>query len=133
MVTPTTISEYILPLCGHRFTFGLRRIRSDWSRFADTNACGIDWNALSVADYITASTKNAEIVAGVVAQFIITVNRAGIPYDQISIAGHSLGAHVAAFSAKRVHDRTKERVDAVYGKYLLVMGFYFKFTYITYV
>lgn len=50
--------------------------------------------------YVVPATVNTHIVAENVAPFILNLVQAGVTTDKISIAGHSLGAHIAGFTGK---------------------------------
>lgn len=45
---------------------------------------------------------NTHITAEYVVQFILNLVQAGVSTEHITIAGHSLGAHVAGFTGKKL-------------------------------
>ncbi len=60
-----------------------------------TNFCGVDWSELASDGYKAASQKHIKTVGTQLASFLITLHDLKVDMSAISIAGHSLGAHVA--------------------------------------
>lgn len=76
----------------------------DWAKYGNNIVCGVDWTLLA-ADftYVVPALVNTHIVAESVATFILNlVHQADVKIENITIAGHSLGAHVAGFTGKNL-------------------------------
>lgn len=81
---------------------------------ADHNVVAVDWGAgANTINYVTARNRVPE-VATRVAQFIDFLHQNGFlaNFNRLVIAGHSLGAHIAGLTGKRV---TRGRVQAIFG------------------
>lgn len=81
---------------------------------ADHNVVAVDWGAgANSINYVTSRNRVPE-VATVVARFIDFLHQNGflVNFNRLIIAGHSLGAHIAGLTGKRV---TRGRVQAIYG------------------
>lgn len=87
----------------------------DWSRFVDTNACGVDWSPLADDNYIRAALRNTHTVAYWLARFCVRLNRIGIPSARITIAGHSLGAQIAGYVGKNLQLWTRQQLGTIFG------------------
>lgn len=90
------------------------RLSIDWAKYENTNVCAVDWNILATNLYSIAA-KNTKIVGRIVSVFLIRLHRLGIPLDQISIAGHSMGGQIAGY----VGDFMKQEnyyLEKIYGK-----------------
>lgn len=94
-----------------------------WSHFVDTNACGVDWGDLSGANYIASALKNTHITAYWVTKLMLYINKNGISFDNMTIAGHSLGGQVAGFVGKKVQHFTGETLGTIYGKFAMLVFF----------
>lgn len=88
----------------------------DWARFADTNACGVDWSPLAGDNYIRAALANTRTAAYWLARFCVRLKRAGIPPARITIAGHSLGAQIAGYVGKNVQLWTGQQLGTIFGR-----------------
>lgn len=63
--------------------------------------CGVDWSSLGAGSkYYVPLLKNTHFVAEYVTEFIRNLEEAGVRAENIAIAGHSVGAHVAGFVGK---------------------------------
>lgn len=77
------------------------------------NVIGVDWSRPSLSEY-TISSRNTKTAGRELGDFIIKLNKnMGIPFEQIHILGHSLGAHLAGFAGKRVLSRTGSKVRRI--------------------
>lgn len=77
---------------------------------SDVNVISVDWSNggdLWLINYATARArvgKTGEVVARFL-DFLVSwgaLGEVGDPYDSVTIAGHSLGAHIAGFAGKHV-------------------------------
>lgn len=81
---------------------------------ADHNVIAVDWGVgASSANYVTSRNRVPD-VATRCALFIDFLHQNGflVNFNRLIIAGHSLGAHIAGLTGKRV---TRGRVQAIYG------------------
>lgn len=70
---------------------------SDWSKFTNSNTCAVDWSRLALVEYGIAA-NNVRKVADQMIKFMNEIVLVlDIPIQKVSVAGHSLGAHVAGF------------------------------------
>ena len=86
----------------------------DWVEFVNTNICGVDWGRLAQTDYFTAAIENTKKTAYVVTLFIKGLITAGMSPTNITIAGHSLGAHIAGFIGKNLNSNSLT-IARIYG------------------
>lgn len=90
---------------------------TDWVRFGHVNACGVDWSDLFTFNYVEDAMRKTKIAAYWLAQLMRTIDAAGIRYERTSVAGHSLGAHVAGFAGKHVKAWSGgRRLSTIFGK-----------------
>lgn len=87
---------------------------SDWSKYGNVTACGVDWNIIANLNYTVAALVSTPIAGESVAEFILNLVKAGLTTANIEIAGHSLGAHVAGYTGKFLLDRG-HRLSRIYG------------------
>lgn len=77
----------------------------DWAKNGNINACGVDWSSLAAnPNYMVPALVNTHIAAESIATVILNLVEAGVRTENIAIAGHSLGAHIAGFTGKRLKD-----------------------------
>lgn len=67
----------------------------EYLKFFDSNVCVVDWERLAKYDYGTVARRNIYLVAEHVTDFMEKLHSIGVSYDNVTIVGHSLGAHVA--------------------------------------
>lgn len=65
-------------------------------------------------NYTVAALVNTNIAAESVAECILNLVKAGVRTENIAIAGHSLGAHVAGFTGKLLIDQGHQ-LSKIYG------------------
>lgn len=82
----------------------------------NTNVCGVDWSDLANQNYFQAALINTHIAGRVVANFLNFISYAlGIPAANVTIAGHSLGAHVAGFVGKDLKRFSNQQLGYIIG------------------
>lgn len=86
------------------------QMSADWSKFANANTCAVDWSRLALVEYGIAA-NNVRRVANQMILFMNDIIPLGIPIEIVSVAGHSLGAHVAGFFGAGFHGQ----VNAIFG------------------
>lgn len=60
--------------------------------------------------------KPIALLGSIVGDFIVKLNQErGISLDRITFIGHSLGAHVSGFAAKRVFEKLNGKVAKIFG------------------
>lgn len=70
-------------------------VRSALINHLNCNVFVVDWGVGAItANYILARNRVNDVGA-VVAQYIDWINTHGVPFSQINVIGHSLGAHIA--------------------------------------
>ncbi|XP_037028513.1 phospholipase A1 VesT1.02-like [Bradysia coprophila] len=98
-----------------------------WVKEKKTNFCGIDWRELASDDYINAALKHVQTVGKQFAAFMLSLlKKSGKTADSISIAGHSLGAHVSGLAGQTIYESTKTKISTIYGLDAAAPTFYFK-------
>lgn len=90
------------------------RLSIDWAKYDDTNVCAVDWNVLATNLYSIAA-RNTRIVGRVVAVFLIRLHRLGVPLDQMTIAGHSMGGQIAGFAGQFMRNENYY-LNTIFGK-----------------
>lgn len=88
----------------------------DWAHFGDCNACIVDWSRLAVYDYTTASNNHTRLVSMFVSEFMFYLYQNGMKIEEVSIAGHSLGAWIAGY----IGTSFDGQLNAIYGSFLIV-------------
>lgn len=84
-------------------------------KWVDTNVCGVDWHKLSQTPYKIAAELNTKIVGRYMTEFIQMLIENGVDANDISIAGHSLGAHIAGFAGQYLNNGNVT-LGRIYGK-----------------
>lgn len=89
-------------------------LAKDWARYNNTNVCIVDWSFLAQGDYFhTINTQLKRVVTAFV-NFMEILRGYGMDYRQVSIAGHSLGAHIAGMVGEAIKSKGWE-IYAIYG------------------
>lgn len=70
-------------------------LRSAWLDRDDFNVFTVDWGTGSITPNYALARGRVNAVGAVVAQFIDWINIHGVPFSNILVSGHSLGAHCA--------------------------------------
>ncbi|CAL7938256.1 unnamed protein product [Xylocopa violacea] len=95
-----------------------------WLKKEDINIFSLDWSSaacrggFSLADLLAynSAVHNVPIVSKHLTNFVIKlVNKYGVNVNEISVIGHSLGAHVAGFSGKHVQQVFKQKYKQIIG------------------
>lgn len=89
----------------------MRKTVISWANFGDCNACIVDWSHFATFDYSTASSQNIKLVAKHVSEFVAFLFKNGMNLEELSIAGHSLGAQIAGY----VGSSFEGKIGAIYG------------------
>lgn len=82
-----------------------------WSNEGKNNVCAVDYSRLANYGYLTAITQNARKAANFIGKFIQFLQQNGILSDNVSLAGHSLGAQVVAKVGALFHGQ----IGRIYG------------------
>lgn len=69
-----------------------------------TNVVAVDWNRLALQEYTLAADSTKD-VGKQVGAFIQRLNQLGIPLRDITIVGHSMGAHIAGFAGAHLEGK----------------------------
>ncbi|KAJ8936149.1 hypothetical protein NQ318_010560, partial [Aromia moschata] len=77
----------------------------------DYNVIQVDWERLARAAYIS-SAVDTKVIGNNIGQFILD---AELKANKVHLIGHSLGAHVAGFAAKKIKEATGEKVARISG------------------
>lgn len=98
----------------HGFTdnknrFWMNRMVRDVAELTDSNACIVDWSRLALIEY-TIAAGNVNRVGEEIGDFLLSLN-VTIPLENVSIIGHSLGAHIAGAAGTKTYGE----IDAIYG------------------
>lgn len=87
-----------------------------WVDNVATNVCGVDWSDLANENYVKAALRSTHIAGRVVSNFVNYISYAvGISPANVTIAGHSLGAHVAGFVGKDLQRYANQRLGHIIG------------------
>ena len=74
-------------------------IRDAYLKHGDYNVIVVDWSSISYRPYIWAS-RRVLMISQYLSQMINFLETQGMKLSQLTIAGHSLGAHIAGLSAR---------------------------------
>lgn len=89
----------------------------EWVKAKETNFCGVDWCVLASDGYYDASQKHVKEIGTEVALFIQALNnKHNVKMDSISIAGHSLGGHIAGFAGRIIYESLGSKIATIFGK-----------------
>lgn len=95
----------------------MERSASNW---ADNgcNVCGVDWSALASVfiRYDNVAKSNVPRVAKHIAKFIRFLKSNGANVNTVSMAGHSLGAHISGQTGYNL-TTTGDLLGFIYGEY----------------
>lgn len=82
----------------------VKSIVSEFLENIETNVVAVDWNRLALQEYTLAadSTKDVGLHIGA---FIKKLNQLGVPLSNITIVGHSMGAHIAGFAGAHLNGK----------------------------
>lgn len=72
-----------------------RKTVQDMIKFGDSNVCGVNWARLAQYDYRIAAVKHVPIVSGYLTKFITFLLNSGMPLDNVTLVGHSMGAQIS--------------------------------------
>ncbi|KAG4070016.1 hypothetical protein HA402_013676 [Bradysia odoriphaga] len=98
----------------HGWTSKFEYDDKEWVKSEKTNFCGVDWRELASDKYDDASQEHIKKIGGQLAAFITQLHDLGVELDNISIAGHSLGAHIAGFAGRTIYERYNQLIGTIY-------------------
>ncbi|CAG9785583.1 unnamed protein product [Diatraea saccharalis] len=75
-----------------------------------TNIILLDWSNMSHGSYLVNAARNTKKVGAAAAEQIKVLVENGLPLDKIHIIGHSLGSHVAGYTARELQNRYQKTV-----------------------
>ena len=79
------------------------------------NVILVDWSSVSDDSYFSA-TRLVKLVGSSVGNFIVMLcKKVSVPYKNVHVIGHSLGAHVASFTGRKVFDVTGRKIYRITG------------------
>lgn len=104
----TQFEEWMIPMA------------KDWSKYNNSNVCTVDWSFLAKGEYAYTVDHQLRRAANELFKFTEILNKHGMSYAQVSVAGHSLGAHVAGLFGSTVKDFGYE-IDAIYGMFKKIL------------
>ncbi|KAL5276292.1 hypothetical protein ACFFRR_001870 [Megaselia abdita] len=87
----------------------VEQLQDEWIKFQNITLCVVDWGALSLKDYKSA-TLNVFDVGSTVAGLIESLERMDERFNrtQVTIAGYSLGAHAAGYAGQLLNGELGE-------------------------
>lgn len=92
-------------------------LAQEWVRRTNSNVCVIDWSYLAKGDYVyTVKHQIPRVVNDVVTQMEMFYSR-GMNISEVSIAGHSLGAHIAGAIGRDLKTFHTLELKAIYGAF----------------
>lgn len=92
---PPLILNFVTLILGWNFGGPLAGafLRNAWLDRGDFNVVSVDWGAGAITPNYSLARSRVNSVGAVVAQFIDWLNVHGLPFANILVSGHSLGAH----------------------------------------
>lgn len=94
----------------------MERIARAWSANHKRSVCLVDWHRLAAFNYAIVSLKYTQIVGEYMAKLIESL-RPSTHLADISIVGHSLGAHVAGYCGQALNGS----IGFIYGSFSSVV------------
>lgn len=88
---------------------------NDMVSFLDVNACGVDWKNLANYEYTIVATQNVPMVGNYATEFVAKVNSIGVALDDITLVGHSFGAHVFGLVGMNINELLNDKVGVIVG------------------
>lgn len=85
----------------------------NWTITKKCNVCAVDWSRLANYEYSIAALKHVKKVTNFMLKFMYFLKGKGMKVEETSIAGHSLGAQVAAFVGRNL----RGALNAIYGAF----------------
>ncbi|KXJ70725.1 hypothetical protein RP20_CCG022310 [Aedes albopictus] len=70
---------------------------ADYIENVGGNACAVDWSRLALVEYNLAA-KNTPKVGRYLAKFVKFLLKQGLTMDQVTLVGHSMGAHISGIA-----------------------------------
>lgn len=89
----------------------LQQIAQDAQHFLDTNVCIVGWDQLAKYNYFQAAKQNCRLVSDYLTRFVNFLTQEGMSLDIITLAGHSLGAHICG----QVGNNLNGQIAEIYG------------------
>ncbi|XP_072938872.1 inactive pancreatic lipase-related protein 1-like [Epargyreus clarus] len=68
----------------------------------ETNVLLLDWSNMAHGSYLVNAARNTKKVGAVAAEQLNKLLEAGLPVDKVHVIGHSLGSHVAGYTAREL-------------------------------
>jgi phosphatidylserine sn-1 acylhydrolase len=76
----------------------------------DATVCALDWSKFS-KQLPQVSASNVPAIGKFLGEFLMKVNGQGVPYDHMTIIGHSMGAHIAGVAGHYLNGQ----INSIYG------------------
>lgn len=90
-------------------------LRKEFLKKDDMNVIEIDWRDPAGALYPVSAVYTKE-VGKYVGEFLVDLNNAlNIPFENMHLIGHSLGAHISGFAGNHVDKTTKKTIGRITG------------------
>lgn len=70
---------------------------------------------MAKANYFVAAKKHVKRVGKIIAEFIELLHELEVDMDSISIAGHSLGAHIAGYAGESTFKKFGTKISTIFG------------------
>lgn len=95
----------------------------EWVKRADCNVCIIDWSHLAKGGYIDTINKIPRVVADIMKE-IEKYKKRGMMIPNITLVGHSLGAHIAGAVGRAIREEYGVKAKAIYGTFCIKYIFF---------
>lgn len=80
----------------------MRNLTQNYMLYVDSNLCLVEWSSLAACEYSVVFEQGVKKVVNHLTRFVRFVHRNGMAYDDITLVGHSLGAHIAGLVGKNL-------------------------------
>lgn len=80
-------------------------------QYQDVNACVVDWTNWALYDYFSVAYHFKRKIGAYIAQFLLYFESAGVNLDDVTLVGHSMGAHILGYTGNLL----KGRVGSIFG------------------
>ncbi|KXJ76748.1 hypothetical protein RP20_CCG009052 [Aedes albopictus] len=88
----------------------MRNLTQNYILYVDSNLCLVEWSSLAACEYSVVFEQGVKKVVNHLTRFVRFVHRNGMAYDDVTLVGHSLGAHIAGLVGKNLDGR----IGAIY-------------------
>lgn len=104
-----------------RHELWMEPLGQEWVRRTNSNVCIINWSYLAKGCYFsTVTIQIPRVVRDAVGKIGVFIEH-GMNISEVSIAGHSLGAHIAGSIGRNLNEFYETKINAIYGVFACLL------------